>query len=117
MSPIIPAQPTPMLSVILKTFLAALLITNVPYEYLRSEANIAPSLQTSPTVVAPGMKPSSLINRVECGDPTPVAIKVASNGRFACPQAAESTQIVGLGTFARDEISSRGERRAYFSRW
>jgi hypothetical protein len=64
----------------LKTFFAALLITNVPYEYLRSEASIAPSLQTSPTVVAPGMKPSSLINRVECGDPSLVAIKVASNG-------------------------------------
>src|SRR2546426_3558094 len=79
MSPIIPAQPTPMLSVILKTFLATLLITKVPYEYLRSEASIAPSLQTSPTVVAPGMKPSSLINRVECGDPSPVAIKVASS--------------------------------------
>src|SRR6267378_1167227 len=84
MSPIIPAQPTPMLSVILKTFLAALLITNVPYEYLRSEASIAPSLQTSPTVVAPGMKPSSLINRVECGDPSLVAIKVASNGTLRC---------------------------------
>jgi hypothetical protein len=37
-------------------------------------------LQTSPTVVAPGMKPSSLINRVECDDPILVAIKVASNG-------------------------------------
>src|SRR6266480_1288298 len=64
MSPIMPAQPTPILSVILKTFFATLLITKVPYEYLRSDARIAPSLQTSPTVVAPGMKPSSLINPV-----------------------------------------------------
>src|SRR6267143_4845690 len=103
MSPIIPAQPTPMLSVILKTFLAALLITKVPYEYLRSEASMAPSLQTSPTVVAPGMKPSSLINRVECGDPSHVAIKVASNGTLPYPQVVESTRICGLVTFARYE--------------
>src|SRR6267143_3943597 len=102
MSPIIPAQPTPMLSVILKTFLAALLITKVPYEHLRSEPSMAPSLQTSPTVVAPGMKPSSLINRVEGGDPSPFAIKVASSGTRH-PQAVESTRICGLVTFARDE--------------
>ena len=61
MSPIIPAQPIPILSVILKTFLATLLMTNVPYAYLRSEPRMAPSLHTSPTVVAPGMYMSSLI--------------------------------------------------------
>src|SRR5262245_46023222 len=59
-SPIIPAQPTAILSVILKTFFDALLITKVPYEYRRSEARIAPSLQTSPSVVAPGTYMSSL---------------------------------------------------------
>src|SRR6266704_191034 len=98
MSPIIPAQPTPMLSVILKTFFATLLITKVPYEYLRSDARIAPSLQTSPTVVAPGMKPSSLINRAECGEPSSVAIKVASS------------ETSPVGGSAYEEIWSRSFR-------
>src|SRR5438132_7556601 len=79
MSPIIPAQPTPMLSLILKTFFATLLMTKVPYEYLRSDARIAPSLHTSPTVVAPGIKPSSLINRAESANLCSVAIKVATS--------------------------------------
>jgi hypothetical protein len=63
---------------------------------------MAPSLQTSPTVVAPGMKPSSLMNRVECGDPRLVAIKVASSGTRH-PQVVESTRICGLVIFARAE--------------
>src|SRR6266581_4990100 len=102
MSPIIPAQPTPILSVILKTFFATLLITNVPYEYLRSDARIAPSLQTSPTVVAPGMKPSSLINRTESADPSSVAIKVAST-ETSPVAAVQPTKKYGLAAFARDE--------------
>src|SRR2546428_11678720 len=102
MSPIIPAQPIPILSVTLKTFLAALLITKVPYEYLRSDARIAPSLQTSPTVVAPGMKPSSLINRAESADPSSAAIKVAST-ESSSAVAVRPMQKCGLAAFARDE--------------
>src|SRR2546428_3645408 len=108
MSPIIPAQPTPILSVILKTFLATLLITKVPYEYLRSDASIAPSLQTSPTVVAPGMKPSSLINCAECRDPSSVAIKVASR-KLSLSWAVEPMQKCGLAASAQDDHSSRAE--------
>src|SRR5213593_663574 len=103
MSPIIPAQPTPILSVILKTFLATLLITKVPYEYRRSEASIAPSLQTSPTVVAPGMKPSSLMNCAECGDPSLIAIKVASSETEPVA-AVEFMRKHGLAAFARDDL-------------
>src|SRR5256886_17282702 len=102
MSPIIPAQPTPMLSVILKTFLATLLITKVPYEYLRSDARIAPSLQTSPTVVAPGIKPSSLMNRAEGANPSSVAIKVASSETEPIA-AAQPTKKYGLADFGRGE--------------
>src|SRR2546428_4832704 len=107
-SPIIPAQPTPMLSVILKTFFATLLMTKVPYEYLRSDARIAPSLQTSPTVVAPGMKPSSLINRAESANPSSVAIKVASSETEPVA-AAQPTKKYGLADFARDENYTREE--------
>src|SRR5437660_4657509 len=109
MSPIIPAQPTPMLSVILKTFFATLLMTKVPYEYLRSDARIAPSLQTSPTVVAPGIKPSSLINRAESANPSSVAIKVAS--RETEPSAAlQPTKRHALAALAWVEHYSREER-------
>src|SRR5438105_15882320 len=102
MSPIIPAQPTPMLSVILKTFFATLLMTKVPYEYLRSDARIAPSLQTSPTVVAPGIKPSSLIIRAESANPGSVAIKVASSETVPIA-AVQPTKNDGLTAYARDE--------------
>src|SRR5438132_13783135 len=102
MSPIIPAQPTPILSVILKTFFATLLITNVPYEYLRSDAKIAPSLQTSPTVVAPGIKPSSLINRAESANPSSVAINVASSETEPIA-AIQHTKNDGLEAFPLDD--------------
>src|SRR5260370_25831354 len=112
MVPIIGGEATPMLSVILKTFLAALLITKVPYEYLRSEASIAPSLQTSPTVVAPGMKPSSLINRVECGDPSPFAIKVASNGTLPVRRRVSVCGYVVEGLSLRRSPDPPGHVRA-----
>src|SRR5437016_12282947 len=106
MSPIIPAQPTPMLSVILKTFFATLLMTKVPYEYLRSDARIAPSLQTSRTVVAPGIKPYSLMNRPEGANPSSVAIKVASSETEPIA-AARPPNNYGLEAIAADEHYSR----------
>src|SRR5207249_9792018 len=65
-------------------FLATLLITKVPYEYRRSEASIAPSLQTTPTVVSPGMNPCSLMSFTESRVRCPVAINVASTATFQC---------------------------------
>src|SRR5216117_1169236 len=111
-SPIIPAQPTPILSVILKTFLATLLITKVPYEYRRSEASIAPSLQTTPTVVAPGMKPSSLISFTESRVRCPVAINVASTATFQCLlEGSAPTPRHDLEAFVVDDLRLREAHR------
>src|SRR5438445_13263484 len=77
-----PAQATPMLSVILKTFLAPLLMTKVPYAYRRSDASKTPSLQTMPIVVAPGIQRSSL-KRKDGGHSPHVALKLATRGSRA----------------------------------
>src|SRR2546422_5036772 len=78
-SPTMPAQATPTLSVILNTFLAPLLMTKVPYAYRRSDASRTPSLQTMPIVVAPGIQRSSL-KRKDGGHSPHVALKLATRG-------------------------------------
>src|SRR3989442_13197469 len=63
MSPTMPAQATPILSVMRNSFFADLLMTKVQYAYRRSDASRTPPLQTMPIVVAPGMEASLLIRK------------------------------------------------------
>src|SRR6267143_4812324 len=86
-SPTMPAQAAPILSVMGNTFFAVLLMTKLPYAYRRSDASRAPFLQTMPMVVAPGTYgsllirkdggclPSSWLNAIEAREPGVEALR------------------------------------------
>src|SRR6266849_1720670 len=63
MSPTMPAQAAPILSVMGNTFFADLLMTKLPYAYRRSDASSTPFLQTMPMGVVPGTYGSLLIRK------------------------------------------------------